>query len=231
MLVNCINALRGRHTFSALLPTRCMLRLLTLAVTALALLTASASAQQTSVVEDITLLPGDIVRVAIWREEDLSGDFPVNEQGIAVFPLLGERRVTGIPIGRLREVLTNDYREQLRNPSIQITPLRRVMVLGEVMKPGVQEVDPTITLAGAIALAGGPTPTGDMLKIRIIRGGSVLREKAAMETQLNSIDIRSGDQIFVGGRSWAERNSAMLVSSGISVTLFLVTLVINQMNK
>ncbi|HEX2094465.1 MAG TPA: polysaccharide biosynthesis/export family protein [Longimicrobiaceae bacterium] len=178
--------------------------------------------------DSVTLRPGDVIRVAIWREEDLSGDFPVNERGVVVLPLLGEQNVTGTPLERLREVLIERYRAQLRNPSIQITPLRRVMVLGEVAKPGLQEVDPTITLAGAIALAGGPTSNGDMRRIRVVRNGAVLRERAAMETQLSSMDIRSGDQIFVGRRGWVERNSAVLVSSAISATLFLATLFISR---
>ncbi|MBV9774290.1 MAG: polysaccharide biosynthesis/export family protein, partial [Gemmatimonadetes bacterium] len=185
-----------------------MLRLLVVLIAALGLLASPARTQQAAPAGTgggVTLRPGDLIRVAVWREEDLSGEFPVNERGIVVLPLLGEREVTGIPIERLRDVLLEEYRKQLRNPSIQITPLRRVVVLGEVAKPGLQEVDPTITLAGAIALAGGPTPLGDMRRIRIVREGTVLQDRAAMETKLSSIDIRSGDQIFVGSRSWLER--------------------------
>lgn len=203
-----------------------MLRLLVVLISALGLLTNPCRAQQPSSTADVTLRPGDLVRVVVWREKDLSGDFPVNERGIVVLPLLGERDVTGIPIGRLRDVLVEEYRKELRNPSIEITPLRRVMVLGEVAKPGLQEVDPTITLAGAIALAGGPTANGDMKRIRIVRGGTLLQDRPAMETQLSSIDIRSGDQIFVGERKWLDRNSTFVMSSGLSVALFLVTLLI-----
>lgn len=168
-------------------------------------------------VEPVTLLPGDAVMVTIWREEDLSGEFPVNQNGSVVLPLLGEKQVTGIPIERLRQMLIEEYRVQLRNPSIEITPLRRINILGEVDEPGLYAVDPTISLAGAIALAGGTTSAGDLNRIRILRGGQVLRERVAAATPLTSADIRSGDQIFVEQRSWLSRNTNFLISIGLAV--------------
>ncbi|MBA2669152.1 MAG: polysaccharide biosynthesis/export family protein, partial [Gemmatimonadetes bacterium] len=157
--------------------------------------------------ETVTLLPGDVVRVAIWREEDLSGEFPVNENGTVIFPLLGEKPVTDIPFPELRTMLMDEYRVHLRNPSITITPLRRVNVLGEVNKPGLYEVDPTISLAGVVALAGGTNPGGDLGRIRIVRSGAVLHERVSAMSSLHSFDVRSGDQIFVDRRGWFDRNS------------------------
>src|SRR5271163_4739261 len=42
------------------------------------------------------LLPGDVVRLRIWREPDLSGDFPVDEHGTAVFPKIGPTPVAQV---------------------------------------------------------------------------------------------------------------------------------------
>lgn len=173
----------------------------------------------------VTLQPGDMVRVVIWREEDLSGDFSVDETGVVTLPLLGDKHVTGIPMRQLREVLIEEYRIHLRNPSISITPLRRVNVLGEVNKPGLYEVDPTISLAGAVALAGGATASGDLNRIRVIRSGTVIRERVAAQAALNTADIRSGDQIFVERRNWFDRNSTFVVSVLLSVTSIVITLV------
>jgi protein involved in polysaccharide export with SLBB domain len=165
----------------------------------------------------ITLRPGDVVKIQIWREPDLSGSFPVDESGIVVLPLLGEQRVSDVPIDQVRNVLVAQYREYLRNPSITITPLRRIQVLGEVNLPGVYEVDPTITLAGAVALAGGATPMGDLNRIRLVRGHTVLRERVAAGEALDDVDVRSGDHVLVDRRSWFERNSTFLISVGLSV--------------
>jgi polysaccharide export outer membrane protein len=172
----------------------------------------------------VTLLPGDVVRVQIWREEDLSGEFLVDETGMVTLPLLGERRVTGIPMRQLRDQFIADYREQLRNPSITIVPLRRINVLGEVNQPGLYLADPTITLAGAIGLAGGTNPNGSMSRIRILRNGKLYQNRPGAQVALNAIDVRSGDQILVGSRSWFVRNAPYAISTAISITTFIIAL-------
>jgi protein involved in polysaccharide export with SLBB domain len=172
----------------------------------------------------IALQPGDMVRVQIWREPDLGGDFSVDEEGIVVLPLLGARTVTGVPVKELRESLTEAYREHLVNPSITITPLRRVHVLGEVQRPGLYALDPTVTLAGAVAMAGGATNQGKLEHIRILRHGVVLEERAGLAATLSQADIRSGDQILVERRGWFERNSTFVVSTMLSITSIAITL-------
>ena len=172
--------------------------------------------------EGITLRPGDVLLVTIWREEDLSGEFTVDESGIVTLPLLGDKKVSGIPLDRLRDTLVEEYRIQLRNPSISVTPLRRVDVLGEVREPGVYKVDPTVSLAGAVALAGGATPAGDLNRITVVRSGG-LRERISSGMSLNTAHVRSGDQIFVGQRGWFERNSTFVVSALLSVTGILIS--------
>ena len=172
-----------------------------------------------------SILPGDVLKIEIWREEDLSGEFLVNENGTVTLPLLGDRRVVGSTLSQVRDTLIAAYRTELRNPSISITPLRRIYVLGEVNEPGLHAVDPTVSLAGAIALAGGANQQGDLRRIRVIRDDEVLLEGVAAESALAAVDIRSGDQIFVDRRSWFERNSTFLVSTIIGVTSIVVSLV------
>lgn len=174
--------------------------------------------------ESITLQPGDVLLVAIWREEDLSGEFTVDESGTVTLPLLGEEKVTGIPLEQLRDRLIEEYRVQLRNPSINVTPLRRIDVLGEVRQPGVYKIDPTVSLAGAVALAGGATSAGDLNRITVVRSGG-LRERIPSGTSLNTAQLRSGDQIFVGQRGWFERNSTFVVSALLSITGIVISVI------
>lgn len=171
-----------------------------------------------------TLFPGDVVEIAIWREPELSGRFPVDEEGTLVLPLLGPVEVLGVPVPDLRRRLLTAYGRELRNPSISITPLRRIHVLGEVMQPGLFPVDLTVSLAGAVALAGGTTPVGDLEKIRILRDGVVILEGAVPTEDLASIDVRSGDQIIVDRRGWFERHSAFLVSTAIGAAGIMVSI-------
>lgn len=173
-----------------------------------------------------TLQPGDVLRIAIWREEELSGEFQIDETGRVTLPLLGERQAAGKAPRALRDELIRAYRTHLANPSIMITPLRRIYILGQVAKPGLYVVDPTITLAGAIALAGGSNAEGDLSRIRVVRKGVVVQPRISAETALTTGDIRSDDQIFVERRSWFERNSAFVVSIVLSVTSTVVSILL-----
>jgi protein involved in polysaccharide export with SLBB domain len=100
-----------------------------------------------------------------------------------------------------------------------------VNVLGEVQKPGLYPVDPTVSLAGAVAMAGGTTALGDLHHIRVLREGQVLAAKVAYTRSLQDMDIRSGDQIFVERRGWFDRNSTFVVSALLSLTSIVIALV------
>ncbi len=156
----------------------------------------------------------------------MSGDFLVDELGIVTLPLLGKINVTQIPLATLRDTLIAAYSVQLRNPTITVTPLRRVFVLGEVTKPGLYAADPTVTLAGVIALAGGASPGGDLRRIRVVRDGSVITSRVTANSMLGMTDIRSNDQIFVDRRGWVDRNSAFLASGVVSLATIVITLLL-----
>lgn len=166
---------------------------------------------------DPGLRPGDVVRVAVWREEDLSGEFQVDDRGIVTLPLLGDRDVNGMQGPELRDQLVEQYREYLQNPSIEVTVLRRVNILGAVNMPGLYPVDQTISLAEALGMAGGISPTGDEDEIKLYRGGAVLYDDLDRAALVSDIDIRSGDRIVVPEKGWLERNPGALIGSLIGV--------------
>ena len=168
---------------------------------------------------------GDVLRVTVWRERDLSGDFGVDELGRIILPMLGVVKVEGIQWYALRDSLLSLYSRELRNPSVTLTPLRRVQVLGEVARPGIYLADPTLSLAGLVALAGGATPGGDLHRVRVLRDGKTVVESASVESLLLNADVRSNDQIFVDRRAWIERNGAFVASALISTAGILVALI------
>jgi protein involved in polysaccharide export with SLBB domain len=178
--------------------------------------------------QEATLRPGDAIRVEIWREGDLSGDFAVAADGTVTLPLLGRQRLVDIPLTQLRDTLTAQYRVHLRNPSINVTPIRRVTVLGEVDKPGLYGADPTIALAGLVALAGGATPNGSLNHIRIVRDGQVLRERVGVSETLAEADVRSGDQVIVDQKSWFARNSTFVVSTILTVGSIITSIILTR---
>lgn len=180
------------------------------------------TAQPSAAVSDMALAlrPGDAVRLRIWREPDLSGDFPVNESGVVVLPKLGPRRVVAEHPDSLKEWVVRSYAALLRNPSIEVLLVRRIQVLGAVKNPGLYPVEPTMTVADAIALAGGTTGQGRSDKVELRRQGERLPGKLAGRLLIGESPIRSGDQIFVPERSWISRNPGIVVGAlGLVTTL------------
>ena len=165
------------------------------------------------------LQPGDMVRVALSREVDLSGDYLVDETGMVALPLIGLREASNKTPATFKRELVSAYNEQLRNQTIQVTFLRRVRVLGEVRNPGLYHADPTMTLGDVVALAGGATSLGRSGDIKIVRDGEQFEVRLDSEV---SHQVRSGDQILVPEKGWLERNRTLLVTASISVTAIVV---------
>lgn len=171
------------------------------------------------------LEPGDELTVAVWREKDLGCKCQVDELGRLTLPMLGIIKATDLPWMQLRDSLLFLYQRELRTPSVTLTPKRRVQVLGEVTKPGVIFADPTVSLAGLIALAGGATPGGDLHRIRVVRGGKTIIQSASVESLLMQAGVHSNDQVFVDRRAWIERNGAFVASAIISTAGILIALI------
>ena len=171
------------------------------------------------------LLPGDALQIRIWLEPDLSGEFVVDEEGVVTLPMLGRVTAVDLTIAQLRALLIERYTQELRNPSITVTPVRRVYVLGEVNRPGMYGLDPTASLASAVALAGGANREGDLSKLTLIRGDATILSGVDPMADLLSIGTRSGDQIFVERRSWLERNQQFVATTVLGVAGIAVALI------
>lgn len=169
--------------------------------------------------------PGDVVKLWVWREEELSGEFLVPETGVVVFPKIGSQKVTDLPMPQLRDTLLVEFRKYLRNPSIEISFLRRVNILGAVRRPGVYPLDPTMTVAMALAMAEGATSEGRLDQVELLRDGERLVANINQRTKIADLPIRSGDQLYVPQRGWATRNMGLIatVVSGVFglVSVFL----------
>ena len=173
----------------------------------------SASPAQTT---DNALRPGDVVRLRIYREPDISGEFPVDERGIVTFPRIGERTVAQWPADSIRPRITRDLGEFLRDPVVEVTLLRRIAIYGFVIKPGLYPVDPTVTVQEAVALAGGALSDGAKDRVELVRNNHRIETNLAVSTPLNQLNLQSGDQLFVPSMSWWARNGRVIVPSLIA---------------
>ena len=155
---------------------------------------------------------GDRVRVKVWREQLFSDEYTVDAAGQIVLPRVGPLTVAGLTIGTLQDTLRTRYAEYLRDPAVTVTVLRRVGLQGEVRTPGLYFVDPTVTLRDVIAQGGGLTEAANPSQVEIVRGGRQVRLGGRREAAALG-ELRSGDAIVVGRRSWLSRNALAVVST------------------
>ena len=195
---------------------------------ALALIFSSAAAQSVTAQrtdapdnhKQHSLQAGDLIRLKIWREPDLSGDFRVDENGLATFPKIGSLPVSKVSPDSLKSLLITRYARFLQDPSIEVTLLRRVNVLGSVKTPGLYDVDPTMTVADVIAMAGGTTADGHSSKVELLRPGQQHVVKLSLHSRLADSPLRSGDQLRIPQRSWLARNGTV-VAAGITAAALI----------
>lgn len=172
--------LRGARLFSALL---------------LVLGTVAAWGEQaTPALGGYTLGPGDSIRVVVFGEQDLSGDFSIGTSGLVALPLIGPVGAVGKTPGELASDITDALApEYLRNPrvSVEVLTYRPFFMLGEVKAPGSYPYAADLNVRRAAALAGGYTyraKTGYAYITRVI-GGKESRQKASPDAPLLPGDI------------------------------------------
>jgi polysaccharide export outer membrane protein len=153
----------------------------------------------------------------------LSGQFQVGEDGKVLLPLVGLVAVADQPFEQLQRRITELYQSELQEPVLRLVPLQRIAVLGEVRMPGLYPLDPTATLADAIAAAGGLSPLARRSRIQLVRGEAVTRASLDPGSEGLRLKVRSGDQIIVGRRSWLSDNAGVLLGLLGSVAAAAVT--------
>ena len=151
-----------------------------------------------SVQQDYVLERGDRLRIRIWPDSTLGGEYMVEEDGQLYLPALGTIQGAGVSLSTIRQSLRSQYGEVMRNPTVSVVPLFRVSVLGAVQRPGLYEIDPTQGVVDAISMAGGFRPNARESRIRIVRAGEVLRlDDATSPATDPRWALRSGDRIIV----------------------------------
>ncbi|MBT7371649.1 MAG: polysaccharide export protein [Gammaproteobacteria bacterium] len=124
---------------------------------------------------DYKLESGDLIKITVFEEPDLSLDIRLSDAGTVSYPFLGELIVSGSTVGQLESLITEGLRgDYLVKPSVtvSIAEYRQFYVNGEVEAPGGFAFVPGLTVRGAIALAGGFTERASKSKIYVNRVGN-----------------------------------------------------------
>jgi protein involved in polysaccharide export with SLBB domain len=146
------------------------------------------------------LQAGEKVRITVFGEASLSGDYEIDQSGFVSLPLAGTIKAAGFTQPELEQELAKKFRsEYLRNPKVTVTlvSLRPFYIVGEVEKPGEYPYKSGLNVLTALALAGGATYRGSRSAVYIQRVG----ESGMREYPLSSsVMILPGDLIRVPER-------------------------------
>lgn len=173
-------------------------------------------------VVDYRLGPGDIISIIVWDHPELTtpaGTFRTAEQagtvvaedGTIFYPYAGVFKVAGKTTREVRDILAARLAKYIEKVQLDVRMAvyrsKRVHVVGEVAKPGNQEInDVPMTVLEAVNRAGGFTPEADFSRVLLTRKGTTYRvdiqamyEEGA--TEQNAL-LEPGDIVNVLDRSY-----------------------------
>lgn len=143
------------------------------------------------------LAPNDRLKVTVYNEPTLSGDFSVNADGALAFPLVGNVPAVGKSPIELREAIEKALADgYVREPrvSVEVLTFRPFYIYGEVNSPGQYPYSPGLTVLNAVALAKGFT-------YRANKGRIYLKREGAGEQRVDAdTDLLPGDTVRIPER-------------------------------
>ena len=143
---------------------------------------------------------GDKLRVIVFGEMDLGGEYEVDGSGFVRLPLVGQIRAAGLAVNEfengMKEALEKGYLRDAR-VSVEVINYRPFYILGQVNKPGEYPYVNGMTVLSAVALAGGYTYRANETNVYIRRRGAE-EQRVAPADQVTR--VQPGDIITVRER-------------------------------
>ncbi|MEO0972193.1 MAG: polysaccharide biosynthesis/export family protein [Pseudomonadota bacterium] len=142
------------------------------------------------------LNPGDLLRISVWREEELSREVIVRPDGAITFPLIGEVEAATLTAEDVRNTIVERLVDFIPDPVVTVSVLaargNKVFVIGKVARPGEYPMDRPMTVIQALALAGGLAQFANGNRIQIVR-----RDDSGSQRSIGFkySDVESGDRL------------------------------------
>ncbi len=170
----------------------------------------SAFAQSTAKTEPV-LGVGDVVRITVYQNPDLSVEARVSETGQINFPLIGNVAVSGLTVAAAEQKIQRLLREGgfVNRPQVTIQTVQirssQISILGQVNKPGRFPIEMVGSrVSEMIAAAGGVVPGGaDIVTLVGTRNGQPIKLDIDLPLILQSgrsdldVPVANGDIIYV----------------------------------
>ena len=144
--------------------------------------------------------PGDKLRIKFYDDPNMTGDYEVNSGGFVSVPLVGQVKASGLTTTQLESTIAARMKGKIANDpkiNIEIANYAPFYIYGEVKKAGVYPFQPGLTVADAIATAGGLTYRANENKIYVQHAGSGTQQTVTLEVPVR---IYPGDNIRVSER-------------------------------
>ncbi len=142
---------------------------------------------------------GDQLRITVFGESELTGQFLVGSQGTIAYPLVGEVRAAGMTMLEFTEALQTSLQQYLRAPnvSVEVANYRPFFILGEVQRPGTYPYSANLTVFNAVATAGGFTARANRGRVYIRHANEPLEHVYPLEI---TTPVLPGDTVRIGER-------------------------------
>lgn len=139
----------------------------------LLMLTAAAAAQDSSPMSDYIIGPGDVLNIAVWKDEALTRQCVVLPDGKIAFPLIGEVKASGRTVTDLSKELSQKLGRFVPGVDLSVAVHQVnsliIYVIGRVNSPGRFVLNTDVNVLQALAMAGGLNPFAKRGDIKIFR--------------------------------------------------------------
>jgi polysaccharide export outer membrane protein len=144
--------------------------------------------------------PGDKVRLKVYGDTDVNDQYEINSAGYVSIPLVGQVKAAGLTTRQLEGALMSRMKGKIANDpkiNVEIAAYASFYVYGEVKKAGVYPFQPGLTVADAVATAGGLTYRANEDKVLLQRAGS--RQTVIVPVD-GTVRVYPGDNLRVAER-------------------------------
>jgi protein involved in polysaccharide export with SLBB domain len=143
---------------------------------------------------DYKLGANDRLKITVFGQPTLTGEYTLDGNGILAFPLIGNVPANGVTTSQLQQAIATKLApDYLVNPNVsaEVITRRPFYVIGEVQKPGNYTYVTSLTAINAVAMAGGFTrraKKNDFYIRRTSADGQTVRVEAHSGTLLQPGD-------------------------------------------
>ncbi|MGB0632565.1 MAG: polysaccharide biosynthesis/export family protein [Alphaproteobacteria bacterium] len=151
-------------------------------------------------ISEYSLGTGDKVRVIVFDQADLSGEFTIDGKGNIALPLIGNILAGGKTLGQLEQDIVRALKpDYLKDPRVSVDMLeyRPFYIIGEVRNPRSYPYVSGMSVVNAVALAGGYTHRARENRVHVMRASDPKRVKRPAD---HNTQVFPGDIIEVPER-------------------------------